>query len=208
MNFSFAFGWRQLQRSGGRFLALIMAAFLGVTASLFIFSTKVDAVDEIKVKYGVATIGVTVPELVKFSETGEQSDQIRSMFLSASATEEQIQQFRKFLNYQTSVSPNLLKEALNSYYGQLALKEIGRYINPGSNTEVIVKDILAAATATIEDGKISALEILQNYKGTDALIIDAKPLVMVYEKAMAEAERLITFVRTDPEVQKFICQTK
>jgi len=188
-------------------IAVGMAVLVAASASLLIFSNSAVAIDAVKVKYGGVDISVAVPELVTFANTGQVSNQLRSLFQIAKATPAQISGFRDILSKKVQVNPNLLNELLNSYYGKLALTEVSKYLTPGSTSARMVDDLKATVNVVIKDGQMSLLEVLQSYQGTDAIVIDGQKIVNLYNQAVVEGQKVLTFLRTDPQVQKELCKT-
>lgn len=215
MKFKFGLGWFKgisqlysvLRKRISKEIAVGMAVLLAASASLLVFSSSAVAIDAIKVKYGGVDISVAVPELVTFSNTGQVSNQLRSLFQIAKATPAQISSFREILSKKVDVNPNLLNDLLNSYYGKLALTEVSKYLTPGSNYAKMVDDLKATVNVVIKDGQMSLLEVLQSYQGTDAIVIDGQKIVNLYNQAIVEGQKVITFLRTDPQVQKALCKT-
>ncbi|MDF0554989.1 alpha/beta hydrolase [Kamptonema sp. UHCC 0994] len=215
MKFLFGLGWFQSVRKLYRVvskriskeLAVGMAVLLAASASLLVFSSSAVAIDAIKVKYGAVDVSVTIPELVTFANSGQVSNQLRSLFQIAKATPDQISGFREVLSKKVDVAPNVLNDLLNSYYGKLALTEVSKYLTPGSNYARMVDDLKATVNLVIKDGQMSLLEVLQSYQGTDAIVIDGEKIVNLYNQAVVEGQKVLTFLRTSPEVQKTICKT-
>ena len=152
-----------------------LAGFLAITASILIFTGQpANAVDEIKITYGSINIPLAISDLVTFANTGEQSEQLQSLFLTANATPENIAKVREILSYKLQVNPDFANNLLESRYGELAIEEFSRYFSPGSNVAQITNDIIATVNQIISDGEISFLELVQEFKWTDQIVIDAK----------------------------------
>jgi hypothetical protein len=215
MKFLFRQGWFQgirklysiLSKRVPKYLAAGMAMLIAASASLLIFSSSAVAIDAIKIKYGGVDVSVTVPELVTFANTGEVSNQLRSLFQIAKATPDQISSVRELLNKKVEVDPSLLNDLLNSYYGKLALTEVSKYLTPGSNYAKMVDELKMTVNTVIKDGQASVLEVLQSYQGTDGIVIDGQQIVSLYNQAVVEGQKVINFLQTNPQVQKAICKT-
>lgn len=215
MNFQIGLSWFQRTRKHwdwvvkrfSKYISVGLAIVLAASASLLIFSNKAVAIDAVKVKYGAVDVSVSIPELVTFANTGQVSNQLRSLFQIAKASPEQVSQFREILGKQFRVNPNFLNEVLSTYYGRLALSEVSKFITPGSNTARIVDDLRSTINTVLNDGQISLLEVLQSYQGTDAIVIDGEQIVRVYNLAVQEGEKLITFLRNEPQVQRLLCNS-
>ncbi|MGE5657941.1 MAG: alpha/beta hydrolase [Actinomycetota bacterium] len=215
MNLHSGYGWLQSFRNFStrakkmfsKYMLLSMAVLLATSASLLILGTRAVAIDAIKVKYGAVDVSVTIPELVTFAKTGETSNQLRSLFQIAKATPEQIQRVRESLGYQVKVNPNFLNEVFNSYYGKLVLTEVSKYMTPGSDIAKTVDDVTAAVNTSLADGQLSLLELLQNYQGTNAIVIDGEQVLSIYNRLVRDGQRILAYIKSEPEMQKLLCKT-
>ncbi|NEP45120.1 MAG: alpha/beta hydrolase, partial [Okeania sp. SIO2H7] len=152
-----------LKKGAGKLLSLSLAALLAITASLTIFSSHpAHAIEGIRIKYGAVNLPITVEELVEFANTGRQSDQLRSLFLTANASEEAIEQVREILSFQVDIDPGIVDEVLNSRYGRLVLQELGRYFGT-NDVNAIVNEVIASVDRVIGDGTIKVLEVIQRF---------------------------------------------
>ena len=70
-----------------KFLCISLAGILTIISSILLFTSQpADATHEIKIAYGSLNIPISIAELVTFAEIGEQSDQLKSLFLTANAS--------------------------------------------------------------------------------------------------------------------------
>ena len=190
-----------------KFLYLFLAGFLAIISSVLIFTAQpADAIDEIQITYGSINIPLAIADLVTFANTGEQSEQLKSLFLTANATQENIDKVQEILSYKLEVEANFVDQLLESRYGKLVLEEFSRYFAPDSDVAQITNDIIATINQIIGDGEISFLELVQEFKWTDKIIIDAKGIETFFVQAIEFAKRGLDFVRAQPQIQKIFCQ--
>jgi hypothetical protein len=188
-----------------KLMAVGFAILLAATASL-VFSTKAVAIDQITLKYGGVNVSVSLPELVTFADTGKASQQLQSIFQIANATPKDIKVVQEILAYNVKVNPQFIDDVLSSYYGKLVLSEVSKYVTPGSDVAKAVQDILTTLRQISEDGKISLLEILQNYQGTNAIVIEGEKVVQLYKDAIRIGNDALAYLRNTPEVKKLLCE--
>lgn len=190
-----------------KFFYLALAGFLAICASVLIFTAQpADAIDEIKITYGAINIPLAIADLVTFANTGEQSEQLKSLFLTANASPENIAKVREIFAYKLQVNPDFVDNLLESRYGKLALEEFSRYFAPGSNVAEITNDVIATINEIITDGELSFLELVQKFKWTDKIVIDAKGIEKFFVEAIDFAKNGLEFLRAQPEVKKIFCE--
>ncbi len=188
-----------------KLLSLSLAALLAITASVTILSDRpAHAIDGIRIKYGAVNLPITVQELVEFANTGQQSDQLRSLFLTANASQEAIQQVREVLSYQVEVDPTIVDDVLNSRYGRLALQELGRYFGT-NDVNAIVDEVIASVDRVIGDGTIRVLEVIQKFEWADTIVIDGDGIVDFFQDAVVFGREALQFVKDQPAVQRIVC---
>ena len=196
-----------LTKGANKLLSLSVAMLLAITASLTIFSSHpAQAIDGIRIKYGAVNLPITVEELAEFANTGRQSDQLRSLFLTANASEDAIEQVREILSYQVDIDPDIVDSALKSRYGRLVLQELGRYF--GSNdVNAIVDEVIAAVDRVIGDGTIKVLEVIRKFEwtGNDTIVIDGDGIVDFFQEGVMFGREALQFVKDQPAVQKIVC---
>jgi hypothetical protein len=188
-----------------KLLSLSLAALLAITASVTILSARpAHAIDGIRIKYGAVNLPITVQELVEFANTGQQSDQLRSLFLTANASEEAIQQVRDILSYQIEVDSDIVDDVLNSRYGRLALQELGRYFGT-DDVNAIVDEAIAAVDRVIGDGTLRVLEVIEKFEWTDTIVIDGDGIVDFFQDGVEFGREALQFVKDQPAVQRIVC---
>jgi hypothetical protein len=194
-----------LNKGIAKLLSLSLATLLAITASVTIFSNHpAHAIDGIRIKYGAINLPITVEELVEFANTGKQSDQLRSLFLTANATEAAIEQVRDILSYQIEVEPGIVDEVLSSRYGRLVLQELGRYFGT-NDVDAIVNEVIASVDRVIGDGTIKVLEVIQKFEWADTIVIDGDGIVDFFQDAVMFGRESLKFVKNQPAVQKIVC---
>lgn len=190
-----------------KFFYISFAGFLTIISSILIFTSQpADAIDEIKITYESINIPLAIPDLVKFANTGEQSEQLKSLFLTANASQENIDKVQEILSYKLEVKPDFVNKLLESRYGELAIEEFSRYFAPNSDVSQITNDILETINNIIADGEVSFLELVQKFKWTDKIVIDAKGIETFFVQAIEFAKGGLDFVREQPQVQKIFCE--
>ncbi|NET45517.1 alpha/beta hydrolase [Okeania sp. SIO2B3] len=190
-----------------KFFYLFFAGFLAIISSVLIFTAQpADAIDEIKITYDGLNIPIAIADLVTFAETGEQSEQLKSLFLTANATQENIDTVREILNYKLEVEADFVNTLLESRYGKLGVEEFSRYFAPDSNVSQVTNDIIDTVNRMISDGEISFLEMVQEFKWTDKIVIDAKGIETFFVETIDLAKRGLDFLKAQPQVQKLFCE--
>ncbi|NET28253.1 alpha/beta hydrolase [Okeania sp. SIO1I7] len=190
-----------------KFFYLCFAGFLVIISSVLIFTAQpADAIDEIKITYDGLNIPIAIADLVTFAETGEQSEQLKSLFLTANATQENIDTVREILNYKLEVEADFVNTLLESRYGKIGVEEFSRYFSPDSNVSQVTNDIIDTVNRMISDGEISFLEMVQEFKWTDKIVIDAKGIETFFVETIDLAKRGLDFLKAQPQVQKLFCE--
>lgn len=189
-----------------KFLSLTVGVFFMVVASLLFFTSQpAQAIDTIKIEFSGVSLPIEVQELVNFARTGEQSQQIRSMFLTASASPEQIERTREILNYSAKVESTFVDEILSSRYGQLAVSEFSKYFGSNTKADQIKDQVIASMKSVTMDGQLGILEIIENFQWTDEIVINGDGIVKLAKETINFGRNAIEFVKDQPIVQKIVC---
>lgn len=138
-------------------IALRFAIFL--TAGL-LYSPRVLAADQITFKYGAFRGAIPVRELADFANTGAISSSLQ-FYLDAG--QQNPEDFRRVLAREVDVNITTLDRMLNNPVGGLLLDRIGQTIHPPSDRAVRQALRSALVLSAAEDGKISLIEVMQNY---------------------------------------------
>lgn len=188
-----------------KLLSLSLAVLLAITASVTIFSNRpAHAIDGIRIQYGAINLPITVEELADFANTGNQSDQLRSLFLTANASEAAIEQVREILSYQVEVDPGIVDDVLRSRYGRLVLNELGRYFGT-QDVDAIVNEVIASVDRVIGDGQIKVMEVIRRFEWADTIVIDGDGIVDFFQEAVMFGREALQFVKNQPAVQQIVC---
>ncbi len=193
-------------RGVGRYISLGLTVILGVSASLILYMRPAPAIEELQLTYGPANIALEFADLQTFAETGEQSNQLRSLFTLAELTPQQIADFQEALNYGVTIPANLVDTLLNSSYGRLAIGAFNLVVSPTSNINDIVEGLISALQSAARDGNITFLDLVLGYKGLTVISINVEELISLYNDVVVLGEQAIEFLKAQPEVQSLICE--
>ena len=196
-----------LSKRLSKFFYISLVGTLTIISSLLILTSQpADAIEEIQITYGSLNIPISIADIVTFAETGEQSEQLKSLFLTANSSQENIDKVQQILSYKLEVKPDFVKKLLESRYGKLTIEEFSRYFAPNSNVATITNNIIETINNIIADEEISFLELVQNFKWTDTIVIDAQGIETFFVEAIEFTKRGLDFVREQPQVQKIFCE--
>ena len=189
-----------------KYISLALAMVLGLTITLGIFAQPAPAIDELRLMYGPANISLAIVDLQTFAETGEQSNQLRSLVTLAKLTPDQVQQFRQALNYSVTIPTNVVNDLLDSTYGRLVVGAFNQFVASGSTVDVAVDKVIAALRNVTRDGELSMLELLLSYQGVNAITINVQDVINLYNDVSTLGEQAIAFLKAQPAVQQRLCQ--
>ncbi|MBD2483106.1 alpha/beta hydrolase [Planktothrix sp. FACHB-1365] len=189
-----------------KYISLALAMILGLTISLGIFAQPAPAIDELRLMYGPANISLSIVDLQTFAQTGDQSNQLRSLVTLAKLTPDQVQQFRQALNYSVQIPTNVVNDLLDSTYGRLVVGAFNQFVASGSTVDVAVDKVIAALRNVTRDGQLSMLELLLSYQGVNAITINVQDLINLYNDVSNLGEQAIAFLKAQPAVQQRLCQ--
>ncbi len=168
---------RYCQRSLPTGLALAVGTALALCAT----APQAQALETIKLNYGsMFTLDLPLSEVEAFAKTGQASDNLQ-LLLDLGKVDRVTAQ--SLLNNELNLDSRLTNRALESYLGELLLKEMGSVVQAPAGTEAW-KDIRSAVMASTSDQKLTALEVLKAYKPS-MLSING-------EKAMGIVGRLVS----------------
>jgi hypothetical protein len=149
-----------------------------VLASLLAIAPQAHAAEEIVFRYGILRQRLSVVELAKFAETGEQSPVLSRYLRRTNSDPEEV---RRILTQSVDVSSGTLDRGLNNVLGNMLLDELGKMIqtpNDEGNREAL-RDALIASAST--DNKLTILEVLQNYPAEE-IHLDVKRAIRTYNR--------------------------
>lgn len=212
---NFKFGWqfaginspnKFFNRGISKLISWGLALLLGILASLAIFTQSAPAVEEFQLRYGAANLPLSFTELQTFAKTGEQSNQLRSLFVLAELTPEQIKNFQTALNYGVNVPPDIVDSLLGSSYGRLIVGALNLFIAPDSEISNIVDGLVNGLKTAARDGKITLVEAIVSYQGLEVITVDVEDLIGLYNDMAGLGEQAIAFLKAQPEVQELLCK--
>lgn len=166
------------------FLKTLIGSCLGL--AILTASSSAIAAQRVVLKYRFLRESVSVPELAKFAQTGEASDDLQTYLKLSRQDPKRVQDT---LTRPVKVNPVLLDRVLNSPIGNAALDQLGQGIQtPKGGAE---RQALRAALALSAsgDGTISIIEILQNYP-TEDVVLDGDRIEGAFRQFNQLADRL------------------
>lgn len=125
-----------------------------------LMSQSAIAAERVVMRYGAFERSASVEELARFVETGETTRQLRAYFRMSGQDPEQ---FRQLLGREFEVDVVTLDRLLNNIVGDVILDQMGNFVHTPSgetNREAMRSALVLSAS---EDGKISLIEVMQNY---------------------------------------------
>lgn len=155
----------------------ILAA-IGIATGILGCATSAEAADEVVFRYGILRQRLSVIELTKFAETGEQSP-VLSKYLRMTKSEPE--SIRQTLNQPVNVDHKILDKALNNAAGNLLLDELGKMIQTPDDegNQEALRTALAESTA--KDNQMTLLEVIQKYP-RDEIHLDVKRAIKTYNR--------------------------
>ncbi|WP_313656010.1 alpha/beta hydrolase, partial [Planktothrix agardhii] len=189
-----------------KYISLGLAIVLGLTISLGIFAQPSPAIDELRLIYGPANISLATADLQTFAQTGEQSNQLRSMITLAKLTPDQVEQFQKALNFSVKIPNNVVNDLLDSTYGRLLVGAFNQFVSSGSTIDIAVDKVITALRESAGDGQLSILELVLSYRGITAITVNVQNLINLYNDVYALGDQAIAFLKAQPAVQMRLCK--
>ena len=182
-----------------RWLSAGKVAVLAIAGSLFCCSSSL-AAEQLILTYGPFARSIPVKDLEKFAETGEvpQSSTLNFLLQAANADAQDI---RKVLTYEVNLDLDFADSALYSLPGEYVLFEAGSIFHNKPRVANIQALRAAVTLSASNDGKVSLLEVLQNYPNK-GFYVDGVRFVKVATKA-AEIVR-----RAEKELEQVVLVAK
>jgi hypothetical protein len=177
----FLFQPTRLQRSVP--LALAIALLLGLTPY------PAQAAERVVLKYGILQAPVSVAELTRLAETGEVSFALAAYLRLANRNPEEL---RRALNQEVLVQGRLLEGLLDSFAGKFLLERAGEIVGTPSGDENSQALRSAMVVSALPDGRVTLLEILQNYPTQD-LHVNGDRLVEITQTLRNAISKLPSF---------------
>lgn len=160
------------------FVAKRIGLWVITIATIGTIAAPAQAAEEIVFRYGILRQRLSVIELAKFAETGEQSPVLARYLRRTNSEPEEV---RRLLTQSVDISSSTLDKGLNNVLGNVLLDELGKMIqtpNDEGNREAL-REALIASTAA--DNKLTILEILQNYPAEE-IHLDVKRAIRTYNR--------------------------
>jgi hypothetical protein len=204
MNFQFQQGYlngvrpqsAHLTKKMSKSLSLGLALLLG-TSTVLLSSGKAFALENVTVKYGAVDVTLPMSDLQSFAQTGKPSPQLQSVLSLAKQTPESV---REILTREVALDSQLVARLANTYFGEIVFKQLGEVAyTPATRAESApaLRDALVAAS---KDGKISLIEVMQNYR-PPALEVDGNQAMAIYQRVIKDAQDLQALYQNSPALQ-------
>jgi hypothetical protein len=162
------------------------AIFLGVSASILLYSTNATAAERVVLKYGNFRGPVSVKELNQFVQTG-QATPTMAAYLKAAGQDPAVA--RKALTSGIKADNGFLNNLLSSWAGPIFINQVGEVIHPPSNQADDQSLRSALAQSIKKDGKVTLLNTIQNYPG-DSVEIEGERIIPVYKRLSVLSQSL------------------
>lgn len=159
---------------------------LGIGLVLWWVALPVEAAEQVVLKYKVFRESVSVQELSTFSETGELSPSLQSLFSLAQQDPEQV---RRSLNQEVQASPVVLDRLLNSFVGGFLLEQVSQTVHTPSDQANHQALRAALVLSSAKDNRLSLMEVIQNYP-TNEVEVEGERLLNAYLQLKGLEERL------------------
>ena len=145
---------------------------------LIVCAHPVAAAEQVILKYSIFRESISVAELTTLAQTGQASSKIEAYLALVNRSPQELQRVWAF---EANVDPVMLSQLLNSFPGEFILTQIGTTIHTPSQRAD--KEALRGAlvTSAMPDGKLSLIEVLENYP-TQEVHIEGDNLVELYSQ--------------------------
>jgi hypothetical protein len=138
-----------------------------VLLGAFSYISPAEASQSVVLKYNILQESVSVPELSNFAKTGELSNSLRAYLRLANREPDEL---RRVLTQEFSVNPIFLYQLLNSRLGELMLDQVSEVVHTPTNRANRESLRGALVSSALGDGKITLIEILENYPTPEAYV--------------------------------------
>jgi len=204
MNFQFQQGYlngmqplsAHLTKKMSKSLSLGLALLLG-TSAVFLNSGKAFALDNVTVKYGAIDVTLPISDLQTLAQTGKASSQLQSVLSLAKQTPESM---REILTREVPLDSQLVGRLATTYFGEIVFRQLGEVAySPTARLQSApaLRDALVAAS---KDGKISLMEVMQNYSPA-TLEVDGNQAMAIYERVIKDVQDLQALYQNSPGLQ-------
>ena len=211
MNFKFQQGYlNAMQPQSAHFtkrmsksLSLGLALLLG-TSAVLLSSGKASALDNVTVKYGAVDVTLPMSDLQSFAQTGKASSQLQSVLSLAKQTPESV---REILTREVALDSQLVMRLANTYFGEIVFKELGEVAYTPTTRLQSAPALRDALVAASKDGKISLIEVIQNY-GPTALEVNGNQAVAIYQRVIKDLQDMQAMYQNSPALQSTAGQAR
>lgn len=155
-------------------------------SALLCWSTSLLAAEQISLKYKDYNAAVSVQELTNLATTGEVSPALDVYFY---LTQRDPQEVQKILSREIPMSPLILELVLNHEAGRSLLQQMDQLVHPSAEQTNYQALRTALVQSARRDGKISLIEVLQNYPASE-IQVEGDRLVSTYNEVSALMNRL------------------
>lgn len=151
---------------------------LGIGFGMVLYGSSAIASETIILKYGPFRESIPVQELNTFAETGEQSENIKYYFQKSKQNPEAV---RKALMQPVKANIIVLDRALNNKMGELALKQVSKFVHTRSGKEdqkALRASLIISASG---DNQITLMEAINNYP-TSEVEVEGEQVFAAYRR--------------------------
>ncbi len=209
MNFQFQSGYlngmrRQsahLTKKMSKSLSLGLALLLG-TSAVLLSSGNAFALEKVTVKYGAVDVTLPIADLQSFAQTGKPSPQLQSVLSLAKQTPESV---REILTREVALDSQLVARLANTYFGEIVFKQLGEVAYSPATRAQSASALRDALVAASKDGKISLIEVMQNYS-PPALEVDGNQAMAIYQRVIKDMQDLQAMYQNSPALQNTASQ--
>jgi len=182
-------------------LSFGLALLLG-TSAVFLSSGKAFALDNVTVKYGAIDVTLPMSDLQTLAQTGKASSQLQSVLSLAKQTPESM---REILTREVPLDSQLVGRLANTYFGELVFKQLGEVAYTPATRAQSASALRDALVAASKDGKISLVEVMQNYT-PGALEVDGNQAMAIYQRVIKDVQDLQAMYQNSPALQNTTSQ--
>jgi hypothetical protein len=167
-------------------------------------SGKAFALEKVTVKYGAVDVTLPMSDLQSFAQTGKPSPQLQSVLSLAKQTPESV---REILTREVALDSQLVARLANTYFGEIVLKQLGEVAYAPATRAQSAPALRDALVAASRDGKISLMEVIQNY-GPTALEVDGNQAVAIYQRVIKDLQDIQAMYQNSPTLQNTAGQAR
>ncbi|WP_293127073.1 alpha/beta hydrolase [Microcoleus sp. bin38.metabat.b11b12b14.051] len=211
MNFKFQQGYlnaiqqqsAHLTKKMSKRLSLGLALLLS-TSTVFLSSGKALALDKVTVKYGAVDVTLPMSDLQSFAQTGKPSSQLQSVLSLAKQTPESV---REILTREVALDSQIVSRLANTYFGEIVFKQLGEVAYTPATKAQSAPALRDAFVAASKDGKISLMEVMQNYT-PPALEVDGNQAMAIYQRVIKDVQDLQAMYQNSAALQSTAGQAR